>query len=242
VVDSVKEKVMNTRQHISHKFDNEIEEVTSQVLQMGGLVHEQVERAVDALLTFDQSKAEKVIEDDVKINTLDVQIDELCNRIIVMRQPTATDLRLIMAIIKVTNDLERMGDEAKRIARQAIDLSTRGALPDRFDSMEQMAQRVKEMLDRSLDAFARRDVDEAFAVIGLDRKVDKDYENLTRQKITHMMEDPRQIHISLDLLWSARALERIGDRSCNICEYVIYLVKGKDVRHIDIKELESQLE
>jgi len=232
---------MNTRQHISHKFDNEIEEVTSQVLLMGGLVHEQVERAVDALLKFDESKAKKVIEDDVKINTLDVKIDELCNRIIVMRQPTATDLRLIMAIIKVTNDLERMGDEAKRIARQAIDLSSRGALPDRFDSMEQMAVRVKEMLNRSLDAFARRDVDEAIAVIGLDRKVDKDYENLTRQQITYMMEDPRKIHVALDLLWSARALERIGDRSCNICEYVIYLVKGKDVRHIDIKELESQL-
>jgi phosphate transport system protein len=159
-----------------------------------------------------------------------------------MRQPTATDLRFIMAVIKTTNDLERIGDEAKRIARQAIDISARGTIPELFSSMEQLAERVKDMLNRSLDAFARKNIEEAVLVINLDSKVDRDYENLTRQQITHMMEDPRKIHASIDLLWSARALERIGDRSCNICEYVIYLVKGKDVRHIDIKELEEQLE
>ena len=233
---------MNAGQHISHKFDEEVGEVTSLVLEMGGLVQQQVERAVNALSTFDKVLAEKVIEDDIQVNTLDVKIDDLCNRIIVMRQPTATDLRLIMAIIKATNDLERIGDEAKRIARQAIDLAKRGALPDIFDSIEQMAERVIEMLNKSLDAFARRDIDEAFAVIGLDKKVDKNYKNLMRQQITYMMEDPRKIHESLDLLWSARALERIGDRSCNICEYVIYLVKGKDVRHIDLKELKEHLD
>jgi len=232
---------MSSGDHISHKFDEEVDAVTTRVLQMGGLVYQQIDSAVTALLTCDKALADKVIEGDVKVNTLDVQIDEMCNRIIVMRQPTATDLRLIMAIIKITNDLERMGDEAKRIARQALDLVKRGALPDSFDCMEQMAARVKEMLDRSLDAFARKDVDEAFLIIGLDGKVDKDYENLTRQQITYMMEDPRKIHASIDLLWSARALERIGDRSCNICEYVIYLVKGKDVRHIDIKDLEEHL-
>jgi len=233
---------MNAGQHISHKFDEEVGEVTSLVLEMGGLVQQQVERAVNALSTFDKALAEKVIEDDIQVNTLDVKIDDLCNRIIVMRQPTATDLRLIMAIIKATNDLERIGDEAKRIARQAIDLAKRGALPDIFDSIEQMAERVIDMLNKSLDAFARRDIDEAFAVIGLDKKVDKNYKNLMRQQITYMMEDPRKIHESLDLLWSARALERIGDRSCNICEYVIYLVKGKDVRHIDLKELKEHLD
>jgi len=233
---------MNTGQHISHKFDEDVREVTSLVLEMGGLVQQQVELAVSALSTFDKVLAEKVIEDDIQVNTLDVKIDDLCNRIIVMRQPTATDLRLIMAIIKATNDLERIGDEAKRIARQAIDLAKRGALPDIFDSIEQMAERVKEMLNKSLNAFARRDIDEAFTVIGLDKKVDKDYKNLTRQQITYMMEDPRKIHESLDLLWSARALERIGDRSCNICEYVIYLVKGKDVRHINFKELKEHID
>ncbi|ORU91585.1 MAG: transcriptional regulator PhoU [Cycloclasticus sp. symbiont of Bathymodiolus heckerae] len=233
---------MNTRKHISHKFDEEIAAVTSSVLNMGGLVLQQLDLAVTALLTSDKTMAENVIADDVKVNTFDVSIDEMCNRIIVMRQPTATDLRLIMAIIKTTNDLERMGDEAKRIARQAIDISERGALPDQFDSMEQLATRVKEMLNRSLDAFARKDIEEAFEVIGLDQKVDKDYENLTRQQITHMMEDPRKIPASIDLLWSARALERIGDRSCNICEYVIYLVKGKDVRHIEMSELEAHIE
>jgi|TARA_R110002074_G_scaffold114782_1_gene245433 phosphate transport system protein len=233
---------MATRQHISHKFDEEVEEVTSNVLSMGGLVLEQVDRAVTALLTRDKALAESVIEDDVKVNTFDVKIDEQCNRIIVMRQPTATDLRFIMAVIKTTNDLERIGDEAKRIARQAIDISARGTIPELFSSMEQLAERVKDMLNRSLDAFARKNIEEAVLVINLDSKVDRDYENLTRQQITHMMEDPRKIHASIDLLWSARALERIGDRSCNICEYVIYLVKGKDVRHIDIKELEEQLE
>lgn len=233
---------MKTGQHISHKFDEEVEEVTSLVLEMGGLVEQQVERAVIALSTFNKEVAEKVIEDDVHVNTLDVRIDELCNRIIIMRQPTATDLRLIMAIIKATNDLERIGDEAKYIARQAVGLCKRGALPDIFESIEQMAEKVKEMLNKSLDAFARRDVDDAFNVIGLDKKVDKNYSNLMRQQITYMIEDPRKIHESLDLLWSARALERIGDRSCNICEYVIYLVKGKDVRHIDLEELKKQLD
>lgn len=233
--------MMNTGQHISHKFDEEVEEVTSSVLNMGGLVAQQIERAVKALLTSDKELAQAVIADDVKVNTFDVEIDEMCNRIIVMRQPTATDLRLIMAIIKTTSDLERMGDEAKRIARQAIDITKRGALPEQFDSIEQMATRVKEMLNRSLDAFARKDITEALEVIGLDRKVDKDYESLTRQQITYMMEDPRKIPAAIDLLWSSRALERIGDRSCNICEYVIYLVKGKDVRHIEIKELKKQL-
>jgi phosphate transport system protein len=233
---------MKTRQHISHQFDKDIEQVTTSVLNMGGLVLQQVDHAMTALLDSNKAMAEEVIAEDVKVNTFDVKIDELCNRIIVMRQPTARDLRLIMAIIKTTNDLERMGDEAKRIARQAIDISERGVLPEQFDSMEQLAVRVKEMVNRSLDAFARKDIDEAFSVIALDHKVDKDYENLTRQQITHMMEDPRKIPASIDLLWSARALERIGDRSCNICEYVIYLVKGKDVRHIEIEELEAHLE
>jgi len=241
VVVSVKEKMMNTRQHISHKFDEEVEIVTNSVLNMGGLVVQQVERAVGALLNSDEKLAQEVIADDVKVNTFDVEIDEMCNRIIVMRQPTATDLRLIMAIIKTTTDLERMGDEAKRIARQAVDISERGALPEQFESIEQMAGRVIEMLNRALDAFARRDVEESFNVISSDRKVDKDYENLVRQQITHMMEDPRKIPVSIDLLWSSRALERVGDRACNICEYVIYLVKGKDVRHIEIKELKNQL-
>jgi len=232
---------MSTGQHISHKFDEEVEEVTSSVLNMGGVVVQQIEKAVKALLAGDKEMAEAVIEGDLKVNTFDVDIDEMCNRIIVMRQPTATDLRLIMAIIKTTSDLERMGDEAKRIARQAIDISKRGALPEQFDSIEQMSTRVTGMLNKALDAFARRDLDESFNVIHMDRKVDKDYENLVRQQITYMMEDPRKIPVAIDLLWSSRALERIGDRACNICEYVIYLVKGKDVRHVEIKELEKHL-
>lgn len=232
---------MTTGQHISHKFDEEVEEVTTSVLNMGGLVVQQIDRAIKALLTGDKALAQGVIDDDVKVNALDVEIDEMCNRIIVVRQPTATDLRLIMAIIKTTSDLERMGDEAKRIARQAVDISKRGALPEQFESIEQMSARVNTMLNRALDAFARRDIEEGLNVIHIDRKVDKDYENLVRQQITHMMEDPRKIPVAIDLLWSSRALERIGDRACNICEYVIYLVKGKDVRHVEIKELKKHL-
>ncbi|HAI96159.1 MAG: phosphate transport system regulatory protein PhoU [Cycloclasticus sp.] len=232
---------MTTGQHISHKFDEEVEEVTTSVLNMGGLVVQQIDRAIKALLTGDKMLAQGVIDDDVKVNALDVEIDEMCNRIIVVRQPTATDLRLIMAIIKTTSDLERMGDEAKRIARQAVDISKRGALPEQFESIEQMSARVNTMLNRALDAFARRDIEEGLNVIHIDRKVDKDYENLVRQQITHMMEDPRKIPVAIDLLWASRALERIGDRSCNICEYVIYLVKGKDVRHTELKELKEHL-
>ena len=232
---------MTTGQHISHKFDEEVEEVTTSVLNMGGLVVQQIDRAIKALLTGDKMLAQGVIDDDVKVNALDVEIDEMCNRIIVVRQPTATDLRLIMAIIKTTSDLERMGDEAKRIARQAVDISKRGALPEQFESIEQMSARVNTMLNRALDAFARRDIEEGLNVIHIDRKVDKDYENLVRQQITHMMEDPRKIPVAIDLLWASRALERIGDRSCNICEYVIYLVKGKDVRHTALKELKEHL-
>ncbi|PHR51545.1 phosphate signaling complex protein PhoU [Cycloclasticus sp.] len=232
---------MTTGEHISHKFDEDVEEVTTSVLNMGGLVVQQIEKSVKALLAGDKEMAEEVIEDDLKVNTFDVDIDEMCNSIIVMRQPTATDLRLIMAVIKTTSDLERMGDEAKRIARQAIDISKRGAFPEQFDSIEQMSTRVIGMLNKALDAFARRDVDESFNVIQVDKKVDKDYENLVRQQITYMMEDPRKIPVAIDLLWSSRALERIGDRACNICEYVIYLVKGKDVRHVEVKELEKHL-
>lgn len=232
---------MTTGQHISHKFDEEVEEVTTSVLNMGGLVVQQIDRAIKALLTGDKALAQGFIDDDVKVNALDVEIDEMCNRIIVVRQPTATDLRLIMAIIKTTSDLERMGDEAKRIARQAVDISKRGALPEQFESIEQMSARVNTMLNRALDAFARRDIEEGLNVIHIDRKVDKDYENLVRQQITHMMEDPRKIPVAIDLLWASRALERIGDRSCNICEYVIYLVKGKDVRHTELKELTEHL-
>ncbi len=232
---------MTTGEHISHKFDEDVEEVTTSVLNMGGLVVQQIEKSVKALLAGDKEMAEEVIEDDLKVNTFDVDIDEMCNSIIVMRQPTATDLRLIMAIIKTTSDLERMGDEAKRIARQAIDISKRGAFPEQFDSIEQMSTRVIGMLNKALDAFARRDVDESFNVIQVDKKVDKDYENLVRQQITYMMEDPRKIPVAIDLLWSSRALERIGDRACNISEYVIYLVKGKDVRHVEVKELEKHL-
>jgi len=232
---------MTTGQHISHKFDEEVEEVTTSVLNMGGLVVQQIDRAIKALLTGDKALAQGVIDDDVKVNAFDVEIDEMCNRIIVVRQPTATDLRLIMAIIKTTSDLERMGDEAKRIARQAVDISKRGALPEQFESIEQMSARVNTMLNRALDAFARRDIEEGLNVIHIDRKVDKDYENLVRQQITYMMEDPRKIPVAIDLLWASRALERIGDRSCNICEYVIYLVKGKDVRHTELKELKEHL-
>lgn len=175
---------MTTGEHISHKFDEDVEEVTTSVLNMGGLVVQQIEKSVKALLAGDKEMAEEVIEDDLKVNTFDVDIDEMCNSIIVMRQPTATDLRLIMAIIKTTSDLERMGDEAKRIARQAIDISKRGAFPEQFDSIEQMSTRVIGMLNKALDAFARRDVDESFNVIQVDKKVDKDYENLVRQQIT----------------------------------------------------------
>lgn len=231
----------NLHQHISKQYDHELLDIRSRVLALGGVVEEQIEAAVKALVDRDADLARRVIEDDSKVNSLEVSIDDECTQILALRQPTARDLRLVMVVIKTITDLERIGDEAKRIARHAIDLATHSPKRNQLTELEQLAKHVQGLLRDALDAFARMDVDAALQVVHDDKQVDKEYESIMRQQITYMMEDPRSIHVSLDIMWSARSLERIGDRSCNVCEYVIYYTKGKNIRHISLEQVEKDL-
>ncbi len=225
--------------HISQQFDAELQDVKHQVLAMGGLVEQQLADAISALVESDSEKAERVVTTDYKVNAMEVDIDEECTQIIARRQPAASDLRLIMSVIKTITDLERIGDEAERVARQALHISDDKDLSRQYVEIENIGNLVRQMLNKALDAFARTDAEAALAVAKEDRKVDIQYEAITRQLITFMMEDPRSIPRALNVLWSARALERIGDRAVNICEYVIYLVQGKDVRHTSLEDLEK---
>jgi phosphate transport system protein len=230
-------------QHISHKFNEELEDIRARVMTMGGLVEQQIEQALEALSNLNADLAKKVIEEDKKVNSYEVSIDQECTRILAKRQPAAGDLRLIVAIIKTITDLERMGDEAEKIARMAHHIAT--SLDDvtlskkQFGAVVHLGNHVKQMLNGALDAFARMDVSAALTVAQMETKADEEYNAITRQLITYMMEDPRNISSSLDVMWSARSLERIGDHASNICEYVIYLVKGKDVRHVSLEEMKA---
>jgi phosphate transport system protein len=222
--------------HISQQFDTELEDVRNRVLTMGGLVEQQLSDALQALVDGDVELGEQVVARDYQVNEMEVLIDEECTQIIARRQPAASDLRLIMAVIKTITDLERIGDEAERFARMMLRHSGEEKSSSLTSSIESMGEQVKQMLHGALDAFARMDTEAATKVWHKDSKIDTQYESIIRQLITYMMEDPRSIPWSLDVMWSARALERIGDRSRNICEYVIYLVKGRDVRHISAEQ------
>ena len=226
--------------HISHQYNAELEDIRSRVLAMGGLVEQQLANALTALVESDIGLAEQVLSSDYKVNAMEVAIDEECTHIIARRQPTASDLRLIMAVIKTITDLERIGDEAERIGRMALQLSKVGTLKKQCMELENMGAQVKKILHDSLDCFARNDPQAALQVARSDLQIDRQYESIMRQLITFMMEDPRSIPRALDVIWSARALERIGDRARNICEYVIYLVKGKDVRHTSLEQIEQE--
>jgi len=229
-------------EHISKQFDAELESVRSRVLQMGGLVEEQILRAVEALDSGDMERIEKTIADDHRVNALEVGLDEACVHIIARRQPAAGDLRLLITVIKTITDLERIGDEAEKIARMAklIHAAERQHMP-RVE-IRHVAQRAVAMLRQSLDAFARLDVAEATHVVKQDTAVDDEYRAIMRQLITYMMEDPRTITRALEILFIAKAIERIGDHAKNMSEYVIYLVKGRDVRHVSVDEMERLLD
>lgn len=231
-------------QHISRQFNAELEDLRQQVLIMGGMVEEQLADALEALIELDGKKGQSVIEADIKINAMEVNIDEECARILAKRQPAAGDLRLIVAIIKTITDLERVGDEAEKIAKMAVHMAfdlDNEAQPQKsaFSAVSHLGQLVKSMLHNTLDALARLDVNAALNVAKQEVQADKEYNALSRQVITDMNTDPARISGGLDVLWSARALERIGDHSKNICEYIIYLVQGKDVRHTSLKEMEE---
>ncbi|AZG73864.1 MULTISPECIES: phosphate signaling complex protein PhoU [Shewanella] len=231
---------MNLSKHISGQFNAELDDIRNRVLAMGGLVERQLEQALDALATLDSELAQQVIEGDHKVNGMEVAIDEECTRIIAKRQPAASDLRLILAISKTITDLERIGDACVRIAKAAVEKRANSQQP-LLVSIENMGRHATRMLHSTLDALARMDADQAFELHKEDAKLDKEYEGIIRQLMTHMMEDPRSIPGVLDVLWAARAVERVGDRCKNICEYVIYYVKGKDVRHISYEEMEKEL-
>ena len=228
--------------HISSRFNEELERVRSKVLRMGGLVEEQLQQAVRALVEADSDLGEQVARRDVEVNALEVSIDEDCSRILATRSPAASDLRLIVAIIKTITDLERIGDEAEKIGYIASRLATMERPTDRYREIKHMGRLVQDLVHGALDAFARADAEAALKIARGDKVVDEEYEAIQRQCITFMMEDPRTIRRALDVLWVTRALERIGDHAKNICEYVVYMAHGKDIRHISVDDAERELQ
>ncbi|HMW21809.1 MAG TPA: phosphate signaling complex protein PhoU [Burkholderiaceae bacterium] len=233
-----------TEKHLSSQFDAELSAVSTRVLEMGGMVEAQVAQAVHALANFSTEAAAQVLATEERVNQLEVDIDRELSGIIARRQPTARDLRLLIAISKTTGNLERVGDEAARIARTVQHLvstgvSSRMRLPVSDVSFE--AGLATTLLRKALDAFARLDVTQALQVIKQDNEIDAEFEGLLRKLITYMMEDPRTISASIDLVFVAKAIERVGDHAKNLAEQIIYVVKGTDVRHNPLEVIESAL-
>jgi phosphate transport system protein len=208
---------------------------------MGGFVEAQLAKAITSLIEGDSSLGESVALDDLKVNGMEVTIDEECSRILATRAPAAGDLRVIVAIIKTITDLERIGDEGEKIGLIASRLATMERPENKYREIKHLGRIVSEMVHGALDAFARMDSEGALRVARQDRTVDEEYESIHRQCITFMMEDPRTIRRALDVMWVVRSLERIGDHAKNICEYVIYMVHGQDVRHTNLEDVEREL-
>ncbi len=227
--------------HISEQFNKELEDIRNNVLTMGGLVEQQIEHAVKAFTSGDVEMAELVIKQDNQVDAFEMAIDQECTQILALRQPAAFDLRLLLTVIKIINELEIVGDLAERIAKMAIHLSNTEGRRDDYYELQHMADLVKDMLHSALDAFARMSIENITAITGLDENVDREYGSIIRQLITQMMEDPRNITRTLDVLWTVRALERIGDHACYICEHLIYMIKGEAVRHLTQAELEKKI-
>ena len=226
--------------HISSQFDNELGSVSSRVLELGGLVESQIRHAVFALSQFSNEVADEVIATEAQVNSMEVEIDRDLSSIIARRQPTARDLRLLIAISKITANLERVGDEAEKIARMVKAISASGNaryLPS--SELRIAADLASGLLRKALDSFARLDISEAVNIMKEDDLIDAEFDGFVRKLVTYMMEDPRTISASLDLLFIAKAIERIGDHAKNIAEFIIYVVKGADVRHIALAEVES---
>jgi phosphate transport system protein len=232
----------NLTHHISSRFNEDLEHLRTSVLQMGGVVEQQLADAVTALVNGDSRLAEQAAHRDYLINGLEVAIDEDCSRILATRSPAASDLRLIVAVIKTITDLERVGDEGEKVAYVATRLSGIDRPSDRYRELKHVARLARELLHDALDAFSRLDADAALAIARRDRMLDAEYEAVQRQCITFMMEDPRTIRRALDVMMVARAFERIGDHAKNICEYVVYMVLGKDIRHRSLEEAAAELE
>lgn len=226
---------MHTGRHISGQYNVELEAIRSQVLTMGGLVEQQLAFALRSLVKQDYELAKKVVAEDHNVNAMEVAIDEACTRIIARRQPTAGDLRLVMSIIKTIAELERIGDVASRLAKTSLE--HKSVDPRYQTSLEPLCRLAIDMLHQVLDAFARLDLQSAANVYEMDEKVDKEYQSIIKQLTQFMTDEVESIPAILEVMWAARAIERVGDRCQNICEYIIYAVKGKDVRHRDEEEI-----
>jgi phosphate transport system protein len=222
---------MSFENHIMKQFDEELEEIRTQLMEMGGKVEQQLKNAIKAVTKADSSLAEEVIRDERLVDEMEVDIDEACILIIARRQPAASDLRFVMMVTKAVNDLERIGDEAKKIANHAIILSEQDSLSQGYKEVRHLGSSVSAMLANALDAFARFDVKAAMNTLEEDAQIDLDYKTALRELVTYMMEDPRSISRAINILWVVRSLERIGDHSKNLCEQIVYVVKGKDIRH-----------
>jgi phosphate transport system protein len=233
---------MMLSEHTYKQFDAELEAVRANVLKMGGLVEEQIVNAVEALMKGDLELADRVEANDHNVNALEVAVDEDCASIVARRQPTASDLRMVMMVVKTITDLERIGDEAAKIARLAklIYKAERISLP-RFSEVKYMSELVLDMLRKALDGFARLDATKAVDIARADQAVDEEFRLNLRHLITYMMEDPRTISVFIDILFVTKAIERMGDHAKNMSEYVVYMVKGKDVRHTSLEEIEKEV-
>jgi len=225
--------------HISHQFDNELEDVRNRVLVMGGMVEDLLQKAVVPLLDSNE-EAEKLVVHDEKINQTEVEIDEFCGQILARRQPTARDLRLVIAVGKAISDLERIGDEAKMIARKSTESKVKESRPY-YGQLRLLVQRVQGMLNQALDAFARMDAESAVAVARQDKNIDDSYGELLQSLIDDMEDSPKKVRRSVELMWVTRSLERIGDHAANICEHVVYVVKGKNVSHLSLDEMDDEV-
>lgn len=233
---------LNLDQHISQQYNADLEKLRTALLEMGGLVEDQLADATRAIETADGELAEKVLTTEKEVDRREILLDKECTNILARRQPAASDLRLVLMVTKATRDLERMGDEAAKIAKMAILLNDEGESPRGYVELRHLAAQVGKIVNVALDAFARFDVYAAIKVVRDDKDIDIEYKSSLRELITYMMEDPRSIKRVMNIMWALRSLERIGDHARNIAEHVIYLVHGMDVRHISPSEIEKQLE
>jgi len=230
-----------TTDHISQQFNNELEMLRQHFLTMGGVVEKQVQDAVQALLDSNGTLAEEVKDKDATVNQLDGLIDEECRRILAKRQPAASDLRMVLSINKAVSELERIGDEAKKIASLTLNLIHEGESPRGYVEINRIGQMVSRMIHDALDAYARLDIDAAIKVAKQDREVDREYEAALRSLVTYMMEDPRSISSVINVIWVLRSLERIGDHARHTCQHLIFMVKGVDVRHVNVNDLAGEV-
>ena len=232
---------LNNTQHISKRYNDELEEIRHLLIAMGEMVLGQVKDGLTSLLTLDKELAKQVVINDNEVNLLEMQIDEACTHILATRQPAASDLRLVICVIKTITDIERIGDEAVKLSRNALKIINSEDDIRQFNELKHLGELIIKNLQQAINAYANLDVDLALKTMQQDEIANEEFDNISRLLITKMMENPREIKNALRITWSARALERIGDHAKNICEYLVFLVEGKDVRHTSIEKIKEAL-